>query len=286
MAIETGNQTIAKREWELIQEANELSGVDSSLALRQPQLKSAEAEVAMARAALEQAEIDLTRTRVTAPFNAVVLEKNVDLGAYVSPQTTIASLAGTDTYWVRAAVPKSELKWLSIPTAQQPRGSLARVYTDAGQKIFREGHIIALLGDLDPAGRMARVLIAVDDPLSRLPENANQPTLLLGDYVSVELMGTELNDIYSLPREAFRDGGRVWLAADNDQLEVRAIEPVWRGDDIVIVDAGLADGERLIISNLSMPTPGLRLVVADESGQVLSTQTSPKGKPIDKEGDS
>lgn len=287
MAIESGNQAIAKREWELIMESDELTGVDSSLALRQPQLKSAEAEVAMAQAALDQARIDLTRTRITAPFNAVILEKNVDLGSYLSPQTSIADLAGTDTYWVRAAIPKSELKWIHLPGPENPVGSRARVYTDTSQSEYREGEIAALLGDLDPAGRMARVLIAVEDPLSRLPENSEKPALLLGDYVSVEILGKELNDIYSIPREAFRDGGRVWLATSDDQLEVRPIEPIWRGDDFVIVQTGLADGERLIVSNLSMPTPGLRLVVADESGEVLSQPHTPSAStPARNGGDS
>ncbi|MGE9291202.1 MAG: efflux RND transporter periplasmic adaptor subunit [Puniceicoccales bacterium] len=283
MAIELGNQNIAKREWELILATTELSNVDSSLALREPQLKSAEAEVAMARVALEQAEIDMARTRVTAPFNAIVLEKFVDLGAYVSPQTTIASLAGTDTYWVRVAVPKSELQWMKIPGPEEPAGSTVRVYTGTNETDFREGTVIALLGDLDPAGRMARVLVSVDDPFSRLPENADKAPLLLGDYVRVDILGKEMHDIYSLPREAFRDGGRVWLANENDQLEVRSVDTVWRGDDFVIVETGLSDGERLIVSNLSMPTPGLRLVVADESGQVLSQPPSGDSSPQDSE---
>ncbi|WP_269540618.1 efflux RND transporter periplasmic adaptor subunit [Cerasicoccus fimbriatus] len=276
MAIESGNQTIAKREWELIQEASEIAGVDSSLALRQPQLKSAEAEVAMARASLEQAEINLQRTRIVAPFNAIVLEKNVDIGSYVSTQTTVASLAGIDTYWVRAAVPKTQLKWLTIPGPTQSEGSEVRVFPNASQGTYRTGKIISLLGDLDPEGRMARVLIAVEDPLSLLAENEGQPPLLLGDYVSVEILGKELQNIYSLPRLSFRDGARVWLASDKDQLEIRPITPVWQGDDFVIVDEGLADGERLVVSNLSMPTPGLKLVVADEDGKLLSAELPPE----------
>ncbi|WP_309385871.1 efflux RND transporter periplasmic adaptor subunit [Cerasicoccus frondis] len=275
MAIESGNQSIAKREWELIQEASEVAGVNASLALREPQLKSAEAEVAMARATLEQAELDLARTRITAPFNAIVLEKTVDVGSFVSTQTTVASLAGSDTYWVRAAVPKAQLQWLTIPGPNQAEASSARVYPNADRNAFREGKIISLLGDLDPAGRMARVLIAIEDPLSLKPENKDQPALLLGDYVRIELIGRELENIFKLPRESFRDGGRVWLAANNDQLEIRPVTPVWQGDEYVLVDADLKEGERLVLSNLPMPTPGLKLVVADEDGNVLSASMPP-----------
>jgi len=280
MAIEAGNQTIAKREWELIQEASEISGVDSSLALRQPQLKTAEAQVAMAQADLDQAKVDLARTRIVAPFNAIVLEKSVDVGSYLSPQSAVASLAGTDTYWVRVAVPKSQLQWLHIPGPGQSEASVARVYPNANQGAYREGKVISLLGDLDPAGRMARVLVAVDDPLSLLPENAGKPPLLLGDYVRVELLGTELTEIFSLPREAFRDGAYVWIADENDKLEVRPISPLWQGDKRVLVDVGLAEGERLVLSNLSMPTPGLMLVMADEDGNEIAP-AKPKKAPED-----
>ncbi len=281
MAIESGNQTIAKREWELIQEASEIAGVNSSLALREPQLKSAEAEVVMAQATLEQAELDLVRTRITAPFNAIVLEKSVDLGSYLSPQSAVASLAGTDTYWVRAAVPKSQLKWLRIPGPSQTEGSVARVYPNANRDGFREGRVIALLGDLDPAGRMARVLIAVDDPLCLLEENAGQPPLLLGDYVRVELMGRELQEVFKLPRRAFRDGAYVWVVDPEDKLEVRAIDPVWQGDQMVLVEEGFKEGERIVLSNLAMPTPGLMLVMADEDGTPLKPVVKKEGKARD-----
>ncbi|MBC2595095.1 efflux RND transporter periplasmic adaptor subunit [Ruficoccus amylovorans] len=263
LAIEDGSQTIARREWELIKEAAEVSGANSSLALREPQLQSAKATVATAQANLDDAKLDLERTRIVAPFNAIVLEKNADMGSYIPQQSTVATLAGLDTYWVQVAVPESQLGWLTIPAPGETSGSRARVYPNSTTSRYREAYVVALLGDLDPAGRMARLLVAVEDPLAIKPENRGQPALLLGDYVRVEIDGTELKDIFQLPRESFHEGSRVWIVGDNDQLEIRPLSPVWMGDESVIVADGLEVGERLVLSNLSMPAPGLKLLVAE-----------------------
>jgi RND family efflux transporter MFP subunit len=262
-AIEAGSQTIAKREWELIKEAAAVSGANSSLALREPQLQQAKAAVTTAEADLADAELDLERTSISTPFNAIVLEKNADMGSYIPQQSVVATLAGVDAYWVQVAVPESQLAWLTVPAPGEAVGSVARVYPNSTTNLYREGHVVALLGDLDPAGRMARLLVAVEDPLAILPENRGKPALLLGDYVRVEIDGTELKGIFNLPRESFHEGTRVWMVGQDETLEIRPLQPVWMGDDSVMVSDGLEEGERLVLSNLSMPAPGLKLVVAE-----------------------
>ncbi|QYY36151.1 efflux RND transporter periplasmic adaptor subunit [Ruficoccus sp. ZRK36] len=263
LAIEDGSQTIARREWDLIKEAAAVSGANASLALREPQLQQAKASVTTAEADLADAKLDLERTSIRAPFNAIVLEKNADMGSYVPQQTTVAVLAGVDVYWVQVAIPENQLHWLNVPAPGEDAGSMARVYPNSTTDVYREGYVVALLGDLDPQGRMARLLVAVEDPLAIQPENKGKPVLLLGDYVRVEMDGAELSDVFELPRETFHEGSRVWIADGDDALEVRPITPVWMGDDSVIIDEGLTEGERLVLSNLAMPAPGLKLVVAE-----------------------
>jgi len=119
--------------------------------------RAAEATVAAAKAALERARLDLARTELRAPFNATILAENVDPGAIVSPQTTVATLAGTDEFWVQVSLPVDELRWVRIP------GSRVKVYDEAawGEGVWREGRVVRLLSALEPQGRMARLLVAV-----------------------------------------------------------------------------------------------------------------------------
>ncbi len=94
LKVEQGNQAIAEQEYELLGEA--VGEEDRELVLRQPQLVSARAAQESALAALEKAQLDLARCDVNAPFNAIVQERKIDLGATVSLNTDLVTLVGTD----------------------------------------------------------------------------------------------------------------------------------------------------------------------------------------------
>ncbi|MDX9862187.1 MAG: hypothetical protein RBS99_14860, partial [Rhodospirillales bacterium] len=82
LKIERGQQSVAQREYELLGET--IRPEDRELVLRQPQLASVQAAVDTAKAALEQAKLDLARTSVTTPFNAIIQSRDVNVGTQVS----------------------------------------------------------------------------------------------------------------------------------------------------------------------------------------------------------
>jgi len=125
LKIEQGQQSIAKREYELLGET--IKPEDRELVLRQPQLATVQAAVDTAKSTLEQARLDLARTHVTAPFNAVVQSRDVNLGTQVSTTTSLTTLVGTDAYLVEVAVPVDQLKWLRVPHKNGEAGSAVRV---------------------------------------------------------------------------------------------------------------------------------------------------------------
>lgn len=263
--VELGRQEIAKREWALHQNGQKANALDLELALRKPHLLQAEAALAAAKAGLAQAELDLARTTVKAPFNAIVVRKQVDLGSEVTPQTQLATLAGTDEYWVRAAIPVDRLKWLTIPGQNGDQGSPARVRmaTD-GESATREGHVARLLSDLETQGRMARVLVVVKDPLTLQTGSHARPPLLLGAYVHVAIEGREIGDVVAIPRIALRGKDGLWLMDDESKLALRQAEIAWRDQDRVFVRSGLSDGDRLVISDIATPVEGLEIRTAEQ----------------------
>ena len=113
LRVEEGSQEIARKDFELLGEM--VKEKDRDLVLRKPQLETARASLESARAQLEKARVDLERTTVKAPFNAVVQSQDVNIGARVTESTPLATLVGTDTYWVEATVPVNQLKWIRIP---------------------------------------------------------------------------------------------------------------------------------------------------------------------------
>lgn len=239
---ELGRQDVAKREWDMLR-AEDATEFEKELALRKPNLAASKAALEAAEASVERAELNLERTRVTAPFNAIVLERNVNVGSQASLQDVLATLVGTDIYWVQVSIPVDRLSWVRIP------GSRATIESNSGA--VREGKVIKLLADLEEKGRMARLLIEIEKPL-----DGDLP-ILLGEYVQVDIAGRELKDVYAVPRSALREGSLVWIVNEESKLEIRKEEVLWRDEHQVIIRDGFADGDRMIVSDLNFAIDGM-----------------------------
>jgi RND family efflux transporter MFP subunit len=255
--LELGRQEIARREWELLGLEEEASEREIELVLRKPHLEKAQAAIVAAEAEVEKAKLDLSRTQVIAPFNVIVRTRHVNLGSQVTEQQTLANLVGTDTYWIQASIPVERLSWIKIPKAHGDPASTARIFY--ARDFRREGKVTRLMGDLSEGGRMARILIEVNDPLGFDLQNSGQPPLLIGDYVHVQIAGKMLENVYQIPRIAYRDNAFVWIMNNDSNLVIREIQPVWREVDTVLIDEGIEPGELLIITDLSAPVEGMPL---------------------------
>jgi RND family efflux transporter MFP subunit len=255
--LEEGRQEVARREWQLLYGDTVPLGPESDLALRRPHLEKIRLDLESARAELEQARLNLSRTLVLSPFNALVLRKYVALGSQVSAQEKLAELVDTDNYWAQVTLPADQLKWLQIPRRAGDQGSPALVTYREGN--VRQGRVLRLLADLSSEGRMARLLIAIADPLHRQGPPPRKPPLLLGEYVRVEIAGAVLPDVIRLPRTALRNDREVWLLSPENRLDIRPVTTVWRDADTVLVKDGLQPGEQLIVSELATPVAGMAL---------------------------
>ncbi|MBE0531133.1 MAG: efflux RND transporter periplasmic adaptor subunit [Rhodospirillales bacterium] len=277
LKIERGQQSIAKREYELLGET--IKPEDRELVLRQPQLATVQAAVDTARSTLEQAKLDLARTNVTVPFNAVVQSRDVNLGTQVSTTTSLTTLVGTDAYLVEVAVPVDQLKWLRVPQRNGEAGSAVRVFNEAawGTETYRLGRITRLASQLESEGRMAQLLVTVDDPLALKDENAGKPVLLSGAYVRTEIDGIEIGPVAIVERNLLRDGNYVWLLAPDNTLNIRPVSLLFRGRDTVLIDKGLEAGERVVATTLAAPVQGMALRARDDAGGTLISRAAPAG---------
>jgi RND family efflux transporter MFP subunit len=272
--LELGRQEIARREWELLGLENEASEREIELVLRKPHLEKAQAAITAAEAEVKKANLDLSRTQSITPFNAIVRTRHVNLGSQVTEQQSLADLVGTDTYWVQASIPVERLSWISIPQNLGDPASTAHIYY--AREFKREGKVARLMGDLSEAGRMARILIEVNDPLGLDQQSAKQPPLLIGDYVHVQIAGNMLENVYQIPRTALRDNTFIWVMNENSQLEIKEIHPVWREVDTVLIDGGIEPGQLLVITDLSAPVEGMPLQLeASKTTFIESNQAGP-----------
>ena len=253
LELEQGRQRIASKEFDLLRSDEAMGEEEKALALRKPHLRNAQAAVRAAESAVDKARLDVARTRIRAPFDAFVKSESVELGQLVNPQAPVATLVGTEAFWVQVSVPVSALSWVSTGT----KVSLRQVTT--GRAIEHEGEVIEVLSDLDEVGRMAQILVRIADPLHLARPEAGRQPLLVGAFVEASLQGRAVQDVAVIPRAALRGEEQVWLMNAEDRLEIREVEVVWRGRDEVYVQRGLKAGDQLITSRVRAPVPGMSL---------------------------
>jgi RND family efflux transporter MFP subunit len=261
LELELGRQEVAEAEWKLFGEEVPEDMADPALALREPQLESARAELARAKARLEQAQLNLDRSTVQAPFDAFVESESAEIGQLVGPQAPIATLIGIERFWVEVPVPVARLGDIEIPGYNAQVGSPVLVRQDAGREtIERRGRILRLYGDLDEAGRMARLLVEVEDPLGleSAPRGEQTLPLLVNAYVDVNIEGRRVDGLVEVPRQAIHEGDLVYVF-DDGELDIRPVEIAWRQPDSVLVRSGIEPGERVVTSPVPTPVAGMKL---------------------------
>jgi len=263
--LEQGKQVIAEREWKLMEKEIAESKAGKSLALREPHLRLVKAKVEKARSRLAIAELELQRTIIRSPFNALVIEEFIDKGQFISRQTPLATLVGADQFRVQVSVPANVLPRISEAGAPGQQGGTARVIFEPvdGAEVVRHGHVLKIMGDIDHEGRMARILISIDDPLN-LHSDVKDGKVLLGSYVRVSIDAGFFNNVYSIPRQSLREGDVIWVKDNEGTLQIRAVDVVWRRKDDLLVNADLKKGDKLILSRLPSPLPGIEIRSIDK----------------------
>ncbi len=264
LALEKGQQVIARKEWQIFEKDHAKGNRDNSLALRGPQLRSAEAAVDAAGSRLAIAESALKKTTMRAPFSGVIIEEAVEIGQFAGRQTKIATLAGTGQFWVQASILPAHLSRISFP-GKGRNGSEVKVVLDfsGGAETVRRGVVEKLLADLDPKGRMARILIRIDDPLN-LAGKKGRGALLLGSFVRLEIEAGTIDNVYTIPREAMADGDRLLILKEDGTLDIREATVKWRRKSELLLSAHIKEGERLIVSRLQNALPGMKLRTGKE----------------------
>jgi len=240
-----------------------------SLALREPQLRASKIAVLAASNLLAKATLDLERTEIKAPFDAVVIDEFVDRGQLVSPQLRIAHLAGTEAFRVRASLPRRDMQWLNLPDNDGSGGPAAAVLYDIGSEkpIRFEGRLTRVLSSLDNATRLASILVRVEDPLRLKSKNSvkgaggssSDIRLPIGAYVRVHIDGHPLGNVMELPGELIREGSQIWVMNSDSCLEIRDVDVIRRQGGKAFIKTIVKDGTRVVSSYIAAPVPGMKL---------------------------
>ena len=223
----------------------------------------ADANLADARVALNQAERDLARTKILAPFTGLVANKSVDVGQFIGRGTAIAHLYAADEIEVRLPIADRQLAYLDLPPLR--RGELQESSAPvvllsahfAGRDYSWRAKLVRTEAEIDLSSRMIYVVARLDSQSPDL-ENSDSLPPPIGLFVQAEIQGRTINDIVVLPRTALRDSNRV-LVVKEGRLRFRtvSISRIYR--DLVYVNGGLSSGEVVCITALQSVIDGMRV---------------------------
>lgn len=272
--VEMGRQEVAEQDLELVG-GQSLTPQEQALVLRQPQLNAVKARIKAAQAAVDQAQLELARTTIKAPFNAHILTQNVTTGSQVAPGEDLGRLVGTEKYRVILSLPVSRLQYLRFPDSENGKGSSVRIRNTAAwpADTYRTGYVTGQVGALDNQTRLARILVEVPDPLAQ-DTAAGKPELIIGTFVESLMEGNEIENVVRLDRDYLRDNDKVWVMQDG-KLFIREVDVLLTDSQYAYITDGLEHGEKVITTNLSTVAEGAAVrTEADSTARNYSAKDS------------
>ncbi len=255
---EEAEAAVARREWEAMKPNSE---PPSPLVLREPQIKNARAQLQAAEAQLATAGLNLKRTVISLPFNGRIVQKNVDVGQFVSPGQALAGAYGTDVIEILMPLEDFELEWFDAPLTHKgvrSKAPEAAVVAEFAGGVHRwKARIVRTQGRIDPTSRVVNLIAEVTNPFEEMNDDI---PLTPGMFVRVEIRGKRLFGVFRIPRHAIRNDDKVWVVRD-DRLHVQKVDIVRRDTDYAYIASGIQDGDTVVTSPLDVVTDGMAIRV-------------------------
>jgi len=228
--------------------------------------KIAKANVIESKINLAQAERDLSRTKITAPFEGMVRSESIDIGQFVQQGAPIASIYASDAVEVRLPIVNAQLAYLDpanlqrgeLDPATAPMIRLTARY--AGTSFIWRGQLARTEGEIDAQSRMITAVARVRQD----NQSPDVPPLQVGAFVAAEIEGQYLDDIVRLPRAALRPNSQVLIIDGDNRLRFRAVNVLRLENDFVIIDSGLESGEVVNLSPIQTVVHGMRVSLTFE----------------------
>jgi len=276
---------IARRDFEELGQ-----GEPTALAMRKPQRARAEASLLAAKADLQSAKLQLTRTFVKAPFTGRVKTKSSDLGQFVSPGSRLGRIFSTDIFQVRLPLTDSDLAKLELPIAfnAKDRDSALPVRLSAqvaGKEQIWDGYIMRTDSSYDTQTRALYAIAEVFDPYGKGISDNGMP-LAPGLFVSANIKGRTIDSVIVLPRDGLRPEDKVYVVDDKGKAEIRDAVVIDTSAERAILRSGVEPGELVVLGPMekSRITMTLKVLNAKDPTEVLVDPPRPK-RDEDSEGE-
>jgi RND family efflux transporter MFP subunit len=246
-----------------------LQALDNQMALIGPQKEQLIASRDMARVMYQEASLDLERSSIIAPFDGWVLEKAIEVGQHVNIGQQLGRIYSAGELDIEVRIPAKDLKWFPEDMGHETPISADIVFKNGGSKNFWSGRVARIKAMMDQRTRTLPMVIEVDEAASP-KQKKDQFRLRPGMFVTVEIKGKKIQNVFVLPRYMVYPGDVVHTVKDNT-LKSNPVEILRGHKDTVIIGGGLSEGDLIIKSPLSSPMDG-QLVRLKPDGRGQKTE--------------
>ncbi|MCW8091516.1 efflux RND transporter periplasmic adaptor subunit [Alteromonas sp. ASW11-130] len=234
-------------------------GKVSDLYLRKPQLLSAQAALKSAKAQLKIAQRDLDNCEVKAPYDALVVSRDIGVGDFVSTGMITATLYSIETAEVTFPVAGFDQAFLPDQITQRK----ATVNSGSSKQTERSAWLHRDTGIVDQATRMAHLVARIDDPYGI---RSQQRPIKFGSYVKVNFSGKTVDNVYRIPQELVTNK-KLWTLDKEDKLISNEVDVV-REDGGYFLIRGDFDQNRVVKTLPEYPQEGIAVKVIPTDAKV------------------
>lgn len=260
------------KEREILAQRQSVQSQRNLLSVIPSKQKFLNAELAVKQANLKQAELDLQKCVIAAPFSCLLSDVDIQVGQFLNRGGVLFEAYSTAFTDVEAQVPMDQARKL-ISTDVGPIAPLtigmeglvkilgieATVRVQVGDLTVEwEARFSGIREQLDPTTRSVPLVVTVDEPFKKVIPG-KRPALVKGMFCEIELRSRPRTDRIVIPRAAMW-GDTVYLVNDLHRLEKRSVTVEFLQGDFVCVKTGLHEGDIVVVSD---PTPAIEGMLVD-----------------------
>lgn len=257
-----------------------VKGMTSELGRFEYQYQQAKAQYDAARAELDAVNLQKRKTVLVAPFDGRVRIGSVNPGQYLRPGVQLGLIYAVNAAEVRLPLSDNQLALVDVPFRFGTDGSEGPTVTlvgdYGGKKYYWQGQVVRAESGVDEFNRLLYVIAQIPDPYAIDVAQPDRPPLTAGNFVEAEIDGRYFENIFVVPRRALRSGSLVWTVNQENRLQRKPVEILYKGKDVVYVKGGLASGDNVVLSQLDIAVDGMKVRSAAAPQQINQEKVGPK----------
>jgi multidrug efflux pump subunit AcrA (membrane-fusion protein) len=216
------------------------------------------------------ATLDLSRTRIVAPLDAIVTADLQETGSFVERGDHLLTLQDPSQFEVTCRLRSEDLFWLRESVELSPGADARKVafelpevpatvtFETVGESYTWQGRLARADGSgFDATTRTLACRVVVDQPLREA--SSGPPALIAGMFVEVQFHVTPRTELLAIPLAALQPDGQVWVITDG-KLAVHRVRAVRVTRSIVLLRADrtkITPGARVVVSTLPIAFDGM-----------------------------